>query len=112
MAKKNESLQTIALDFVEKRNNSSYTKLINRLKPGLQSYVYKYIKDRDICNEVLSQTFITVWEKIEQYKPVFNFSTWVYTIARNEALGQIRGEKRYISHEKLTENHSKILQMY
>jgi RNA polymerase sigma-70 factor, ECF subfamily len=112
MAKKNESLQTIALDFVEKKDNFSYTKLINRLKPGLQSYVYKYIKDRDICNEVLSQTFITVWEKIEQYKPVFNFSTWVYTIARNEALGQIRGEKRYVSHEKLTENHSKVLQMY
>jgi RNA polymerase sigma-70 factor (ECF subfamily) len=112
MAKNHESLQSIALNFVENKDNSSYTKLINRLKPGLQSYVYKYIKDKDICNEVLSQTFITVWEKIEQYKPVFNFSTWVYTIARNEALGQIRGEKRYLSHEKLTENHSKVLQMY
>ena len=112
MIKKNDSLQSIALDFVQKKDNTSYTKLINRLKPGLQSYVYKYIQDRDVCNEVLSQTFITVWEKIEQYNSKFNFSTWVYTIAKNEALGQIRSSHKNLSHEKLTENHSKVLQMY
>lgn len=112
MAKNQNSLQSIALDFVEKRNNDSFSKLIERLKPGLMSFVYKYIQDKDIINEVLSQTFISIWEKIEQYNSKYNFSTWAYAIAKNEALGQIRIMNKNLSHEKLTENHSRILKLY
>lgn len=108
---KNKSIQSIALDFIEKKNNQTFSDLINRLKPGLSSFVYKYIQDRDIINEVLSQTFISIWEKIDQYNSKYNFSTWVYAIAKNEALGQIRINNKTLSHEKLTENHSKNLKL-
>jgi RNA polymerase sigma-70 factor (ECF subfamily) len=108
MAKTN-SIQSIALDFIEKRDNASFAILMKRLKPGLNSYIYKYIKDKDLCNEVLSQTFITIWEKIDQYNSKWNFSTWVYAIAKNETLGQIRTKNKTVSHDKLTENHSKLL---
>jgi len=111
MTKKSNSIQTIALDFVEKRDNDSFTILIDRLRPGLTSFVYRYIQDRDLINEVLSQTFISIWEKIDQYNSKYNFSTWVYAIAKNEALGQIRVKNKTLSHEKLTENHSRVLKM-
>ena len=112
MTKKSNSIQTIALDFVEKRDNDSFTILIDRLRPGLTSFVYRYIQDRDLINEVLSQTFISIWEKIDQYNSKYNFSTWVYAIAKNEALGQIRVKNKTLSHEKLTENHSRVLKMH
>jgi RNA polymerase sigma-70 factor, ECF subfamily len=110
--KKSYSVQVIALNFIEKRDNETFSILINRLKPGLTSFIYKYIQDKDIINEVLSQTFISVWEKVDQYNPKYNFSTWVYAIAKNEALGQIRNKNKNLSHDKLTENHSKLLKMY
>jgi RNA polymerase sigma-70 factor (ECF subfamily) len=110
--KKNYSVQTTALNFIEKKDNKSFTHLINRLKPGLTSFVYKYIQDTDVINEVLSQTFISVWEKVDQYNSTYNFSTWVYAIAKNEALGQIRNRNKNLSHDKLTENHSKMLKLY
>jgi len=110
--KKHNSVQVVALNFIEKKNNETFTQLINRLKPGLTSFVYKYIQDKDIINEVLSQTFISIWEKVDQYNTDFNFSTWVYAIAKNEALGQLRNKNRNLSHERLTENHSKTLKMY
>lgn len=103
------SIQSIALNFIEKKDNASFAILMKRLKPGLNSYIYKYIKDRDLCNEVLSQTFITIWEKIDQYNPKWNFSTWVYAIAKNETLGQIRIKNKTMSHDRMTENHSKVL---
>ena len=106
---KTNSIQSIALDFIEKRDNASFAILMKRLKPGLNSYIYKYIKDKDLCNEVLSQSFITIWEKIDQYNPKWNFSTWVYAIAKNETLGQIRIKNKTMSHDKMTENHSKLL---
>ena len=112
MAKKHNSIQTLALEFIEKKDNNSFSDLIDRLKPGLVSFVYRYIQDRDIINEVLSQTFISIWEKIEQYNSKYNFSTWAYAIAKNEALGQIRIKNKSLSHDRLSENHSKLLKLY
>ena len=111
MAKKQQvSLQSIALDFVnDKNNNTIFTQLINRIKPGLNNYIRKYIEDEDVRKEVITQTMITMWEKAHQYNPKYNFSTWAYAIARNEALGIIRTSKKTVSHDKLTENHSKLL---
>lgn len=109
MIKKTNSVQSIALNFIEKRDNKSFTQLINRIKPGLNSFIYKYIQDKDIINEVTSQTFISVWEKIDQYNTNYNFSTWVYAIAKNEALGQIRIKNKSVSHDTLSENNSKAL---
>jgi len=113
MHRKEESIQSLAIDFISEKDEICFKRLVNRLKPGLSLFVNKYVNnDRDLCNEVLSQTFISIWEKIEQYDLKYNFSTWVYAIAKNEALGQIRLNKRNLSHEKLSENHSKLLKLY
>ena len=110
MKKRNQSIQSIALNFIERKDNHSFTELIDRMKPGLLTFAYKYIQDIDIINEVISQTFISVWEKIEQYNSKYNFSTWVYAIAKNEALGQIHAMNKSVSHDRLSQNHSKTLQ--
>ena len=106
------SIQSLALEFIEKKDNKSFSLLIDRLKPGLLLFAKKYIRDRDICQEVVAQTFISVWEKIDQYDSKYNFSTWVYAIAKNEAFGQLRAGKRNVSHDQLVDNHSKILKIY
>lgn len=109
---KSKSIQSLADDFLIRRDNQTFSKLIERLKPGLLLFAKKYIKDDDVCQEVASQTFISVWEKIEQYDKQYNFSTWVYAIAKNEAFGQLRQSKRNVSHDMLVDNHSKILKVY
>ena len=107
MAKVKESVQTIALTFIQNKNNRNFKKLIDRLKPGLNSFVFKYLKDTQLCNEVLSQTFIAIWEKIDQYdSEKGNFSTWSYGIARNEALGILRAQNRLVSFDQATSNTS------
>lgn len=109
MSKTNISVQTMALNFLEKRNNQTYSALIKRLRPGLYGFIYKYVKDVDVINEILAQTFISAWEKIDQYDTKYNFSTWIYAIAKNEALGQLRNMSKTVSHDKLVETHAKIL---
>lgn len=112
MREKNKSIQSIALDFLEYKTDDSFVKIISRLKPGLLSFAYKFVNDLDISKEVVSKTFIAVWEKIDQYDTKYNFSTWVYAIAKNEALGQLRLKKKVLSHDKLTENQSRLLKFY
>lgn len=112
MTKKAVSIQNIALDFLQNKNNKTFSELINRLRPGLLSFAYKYVKDSDLAKEVVSQTFIVIWEKIDQYNPKFNFSTWVYAIAKNESLGIIRNRNKNLSFDRYMHNHSRLFQMY
>jgi len=106
------SLQTIALNFIQEKNNSNFRQLVNRLQPGIISFAYKYVKDRDLAKEVSSRVFIAIWEKIDQYKTQFNFSTWAYAIAKNEALGMLRNKHKTISLDKCLEGNSKFFQSY
>lgn len=107
------SIQSLAIDFIQNKNGYTFKKLVDRLKPGLMLFAGKYVGgDRDLSNEIVSQTFINIWEKIEQYNSAYNFSTWVYAIAKNEALGQLRLLKKNLSHEQLTANHSSLLKVY
>ena len=112
MQEKETSIQNLAIDFLEQKDNKTFSELINRIKPGLNSFVYRYVKDSDLAKEVVSKTFIAVWEKMDQYNRDYNFSTWVYAIAKNEALGQLRSRSKTISRERLDENHSKLLKVY
>lgn len=106
------SIQTLALQFIENKTDENFKTIVNRLKPGLLGFVYKYVEDMDSAKEIVSQVFIIVWEKSHQYNSKWNFSTWVYSIAKNESLGYLRLKKRNLSHEQLEENHSKVLRVY
>ena len=107
-----KSIQAIALDFLERRNDETFRKVISRMKPGLLSHTYRYVQDPELSKEIVAKTFIAVWEKIHQYNSEFNFSTWVYAIAKNEALGQLRIKKKFLSHNTLTDNNSSMLKSY
>jgi RNA polymerase sigma-70 factor (ECF subfamily) len=91
---KNQSLQSIALQFHNSRSERDFTTVYNRMKPGISKYLYQMITDYDSREEVVATTFAKVWSKIDQYDPYWNFSTWVYKIARNEALLFFRGQKK------------------
>ena len=96
MGKKENSLQAFGLNFFENRDEKTFTDLINRIKPGLASYLVQYVEDFQTREAVIANTFLKIWEKIDQYDPYYAFSTWAYRIARNEALLSKRyGAKNY-----------------
>jgi RNA polymerase sigma-70 factor (ECF subfamily) len=102
--KKNEkSLQELGLTFHKERSDSAFTKIFHRMKPGLHKYLYDMVPDRSTRDAVIMNTFKNVWEKIGQYDPYYAFSTWVYRIARNEALLSKRWSKKNYSLDAMTE---------
>lgn len=109
---KSHSIQPLANEFIQNKNNITFKRLIDRLEPGLMAFTYNILKDTDVCEDAISETFIKVWKKVDKYNSNYQFSTWVYAIARNECYGIIQNNKKKLSHEKLTENYSKTLKIY
>jgi RNA polymerase sigma-70 factor (ECF subfamily) len=85
-----ENIQSLAIRFVNTRDEKDFKSLYDRLKPGLLQHVYNILKNQPAAEDIIADAFVKMWAKIDQYNPHWNFSTWAYKIAQNEAMQWIR----------------------
>ncbi len=79
----------------------AFKQVYYRYKIKIFNFVLRnYLQDNDLTEEVLQKTFITVYEYKYRYKKSYIFSTWIYTIAKNLALNEIKRNKRFIPYEQ------------
>jgi RNA polymerase sigma-70 factor (ECF subfamily) len=100
---KTSALQELGLAFFNSRSESDFNKLYYRMKPSINYYLRDLLPAQDDREEALANTFAKVWTKIHMYDPYWNFSTWIYRIARNEALLMLRHTRRNYSYEGMQE---------
>jgi RNA polymerase sigma-70 factor (ECF subfamily) len=93
----------LAENFYTTRSEKDYNNLYRRVKPGLRSYIRKIVKDGDATEDILSNVLVKLWTKIEQYKPEYQITTWLYKIAFNESLGWIKERNQKSSLDQLRE---------
>lgn len=58
----------------------------------LNVFILHYVKDSQITEEIISDTFLSIWEKREKLSLIYNFNAYVYGIARNISISYIRKE--------------------
>ena len=90
-------------NFLASRSEEDFAKLFYRIKPGLNSYVYKIVKNRDVAEDITVNTLTKMWTKIEQFDPKYQITTWVYRIAFNESLGWIQRRNKKTSLDYLSD---------
>jgi RNA polymerase sigma-70 factor (ECF subfamily) len=67
--------------------------LAKRYQTAILNYIYKLTRDREAAEDLTQETFVRVFNKSRQFKSVAKFSTWLYRIATNLALNEIRDRK-------------------
>ena len=98
MSKNNQkSYRQLGQEFFNTRSEKSYNALYQRVRPGLKSYIWNILKDEEAVEDVLANTLLKLWTKIDQYKPEYQITTWLYRIAFNESLGYIRERNKKYS---------------
>ena len=92
--KSNLSYRELGENFYNSRSEVDYNLLYLRVKPGLKSYIFNIIKESEATDDVLANTLVKLWTKIDQYNPEYQITTWLYKIAFNECLSYIRKRNR------------------
>jgi RNA polymerase sigma-70 factor, ECF subfamily len=69
--------------------------LVDRYKNRLINFVYRFVKDYDVSEDIVQETFLRVYRHRHNYKAIANFSTWIFTIAGNLAKSELRRRKRW-----------------
>ena len=78
----------IVSDFLANRSDQNWKVLQEFFWYGIKQFAEKYIEDPDDAYDMVIETFINAHQNIDKYDPnKAKFSTWLWTICRNNCLG-------------------------
>jgi RNA polymerase sigma-70 factor (ECF subfamily) len=69
---------------------AAYRELVRRYERPVFSLVYRMVRDRELAEDLAQETFVKALNAIESYRPEFKFSSWIFKIANNAAIDQLR----------------------
>jgi RNA polymerase sigma-70 factor (ECF subfamily) len=73
---------------------SAYTSLIKKYQEKLYWHVRRMVVEHEDANDVLQNTFIRVWNALENFREDSQLYTWLYRVATNECLTFLEQKKR------------------
>jgi RNA polymerase sigma-70 factor (ECF subfamily) len=72
-------------------DGSAFEEIIRRHRAPLERMVERYVKSREDAKDVVQQTFVRAIEKMDTFRGEASFKSWLFRIALNLALNQVRG---------------------
>jgi RNA polymerase sigma-70 factor (ECF subfamily) len=80
---------------VKQGDTAAFTELVEKYKQPVMNLVYRTVRDATEAEDVAQNVFVQVYKSAPRYKSTAKFSTWLFTIARNLCLNEIRRRTRH-----------------
>jgi RNA polymerase sigma-70 factor (ECF subfamily) len=84
-------------------DDAAFDALFGRWAAPLLRYLERMLRDAAGAEELVQEVFLRVHGARERYQPQARFSTWLYRIATNLALNELRRPHRRALHTRLDE---------
>jgi RNA polymerase sigma-70 factor, ECF subfamily len=75
-------------------DEAAFAELVRRYRNQITNYVYRMTNDYDLAVDLAQETFMRVYAAAERYQTSYAFSTYIYRIATNLAISELRRRKR------------------
>ncbi len=72
----------------------NFRKVIETASPFAFSVAFRIVGDEDLARDIVQETMITIWEKLNKINSSASFKTWLYRIVVNKCYDQLRKKKR------------------
>ncbi len=77
----------------ESNNIVEFTIAYNRYKLGVYNYVLKMVGNKMVCDDLIQNVFLKLFENLKSIKNKKSIKYWIYTTARNEVYTYFRKKK-------------------
>ncbi|MBK9316054.1 MAG: sigma-70 family RNA polymerase sigma factor [Acidobacteria bacterium] len=74
-------------------DEAAFQEIVRRYRNQITNYVYRLLDDYDRAVDMAQETFVRVYMNVDRYQATYNFSTYIYRIAHNLALSELRQRK-------------------
>jgi RNA polymerase sigma-70 factor (ECF subfamily) len=75
-------------------DETAFAEIMVRYRNPITNYLYRFLNDYEEAVDLAQETFVRVYFAIDRYHTQFAFSTYIYRIATNLAISEIRRRKR------------------
>jgi RNA polymerase sigma-70 factor (ECF subfamily) len=81
-----ERLVELALDGDE----AAFGVLVRRYQRRLTAFLSQLVGDMELARELSQEAFVRAWGALDRFNPKYRFSTWLFRIAHNLGIDQLR----------------------
>ncbi len=103
--------KTTDLDLVRaiRGDLAAFQRLVERYSPQVFGLAFKLTRNAHDADDVVQETFIKVWKKLETFDGSAAFGTWLYRIASNNAIDLLRRRSRRQAHQESFDGSSTVV---
>jgi RNA polymerase sigma-70 factor, ECF subfamily len=80
---------------VKQGDTAAFAELVDKYKQPVLNVAYRMLRDATEAEDLAQNVFVQVHKSAQRYKVSSKFSTWLFTIARNLCLNEIRRRARH-----------------
>ncbi|TWI98802.1 RNA polymerase sigma-70 factor (ECF subfamily) [Mucilaginibacter frigoritolerans] len=83
------------LEGLKKNNISAFNTLYSNFSKPLYIYLLQKLKDSELCNDILQDIFVNIWEKRESLNINTSLKAYLYQAARYKIIDIYRNDVKY-----------------
>jgi RNA polymerase sigma-70 factor (ECF subfamily) len=75
-------------------DEQAFAELVDRHRDAVVNLTYRYLGNRADAEDLAQEVFLKVYRARSRYEPAAKFTTWLYRVAANACLNEVRNRKR------------------
>src|ERR1044071_6141775 len=83
---------------VTQGDQRAFEELVEKYKQPVFNFIYRTIPDAAEAEDLAQTVFVQVYKAAAKYRVEAKFTTWLFTIARNLCLNELRRRSRHPAH--------------
>ncbi len=84
------------LNLFEENAEKAFNILLSQYQKPIYWHIRRMVIHHEDANDITQDTFIKVWQNINQFKKEAKLYTWLYRIATNETINFLNKKKRFL----------------
>jgi RNA polymerase sigma-70 factor (ECF subfamily) len=80
---------------VKRGDRAAFTELVRKYQQPVVNFIHRTLRDETEAEDLAQNVFLQVYKSRARYRQTAKFSTWLFTIARNLCLNELRRRSRH-----------------
>jgi RNA polymerase sigma-70 factor (ECF subfamily) len=77
------------------RDMGAFEALVDRHEEKIYRLAMRFVRNETDAREILQETFLSAWRNLDGFQGKAQFASWLYRVAVNAALMQLRSQRRH-----------------
>jgi len=82
------------IEATRRGDETAFGEVMSRYRGPITNYLYRFLNDYEEAVDLSQETFVRLYFAIDRYHTDYAFSTYIYRIATNLAISELRRRKR------------------